>query len=183
MNNTRIIETAINENGHSYIFSDKQQKGWNLPGYIITDLFFSDQYPPCMLATNDKITNSDFNLNPGEIRFFRSDILPTLPVYTGLHNKKNSGNIKDFFYHSTTTIDYVMVYQGEIVLIVGDKEVVLKSGDVVVQRGASHAWHNYSNEVATIMGVMIGVIPPKQFMRVDITPPDNAASSSSPSKN
>ncbi len=39
MTNTRIVETAIDENGNPYIYSDKQQAGFKMPGHIITDLF------------------------------------------------------------------------------------------------------------------------------------------------
>ena len=57
-------------------------------------------------------------------------------------------------------------------MIVANK-VILKVGDVVVQRGAAHAWHNYTNEVATFMGVMIGVELPEQFKRIDTIQPEN----------
>lgn len=50
--------------------------------------------------------------------------------------------------HRTQTIDYVVVIEGEMVLILEDTEVVLKSGDVVVQRGTNHAWENRSERVA-----------------------------------
>jgi mannose-6-phosphate isomerase-like protein (cupin superfamily) len=50
--------------------------------------------------------------------------------------------------HRTRTIDYVVMIQGELTLILDDSEVVLKSGDVVVQRGTDHAWENRSNAVA-----------------------------------
>lgn len=50
--------------------------------------------------------------------------------------------------HRTRTLDYVVVIEGELVLILDDSEVVLKPGDVVVQRGADHAWENRSNRVA-----------------------------------
>lgn len=169
---TRIIETAIDEKGDSFIFSDKQQTGWDLMGHTITDLFFSEQCPPDMLVSNHEIEDKNFNLKPNQLRFFRSDIFPTKPVYDGLPAEEKPENFKKLFDHSTTTVDYIMVSRGEVVLIVADKEVVLKAGDVVVQRGASHAWHNYTNEVATIMGVMIGVELPKQFKRVDTVQPE-----------
>src|SRR3990167_9996678 len=172
MTNTRIVETAIDENGNSYIFSDKEQSGWDLQGHTITDLFFSEKCPPDMLETNHEIEDKNFNLKPGQIRFFRSDIPPTKPVYDGLSSDEKPQNFKTLFYHSTTTVDYVMVARGEIVMIIGDKEVTLKAGNVVVQRGAAHAWHNYTSEVATIIGVMIGVELPKQFIRVDTVQPD-----------
>jgi mannose-6-phosphate isomerase-like protein (cupin superfamily) len=169
---TRIVETAIDKNGNSYIFSDKEQAGWNLPGHTITDLFFSEQCPPNMLETNHEIEDKNFNLKPGQLRFFRSDIFPTKPVYNDLSNQEKPQDFKKLFYHSTTTVDYIMVTRGELVMIVNNKEVTLKAGDVVVQRGAAHAWHNYTNEVATIMGIMIGVELPEQFKRVDTVQPD-----------
>jgi mannose-6-phosphate isomerase-like protein (cupin superfamily) len=169
---TRIIETAIDENGSSYIFSDKEQTGWDLPGHTITDLFFSEECPPDMLATHHEIEDKNFNLKLGQIRFFRSDIFPTKPVYDALANDEKPQDFKTLFDHSTTTVDYVMVLRGQVVMIVGDKEVTLRPGNVVIQRGATHAWHNYTSEVATIMGVMIGVELPKQFKRVDSVQPD-----------
>jgi mannose-6-phosphate isomerase-like protein (cupin superfamily) len=50
--------------------------------------------------------------------------------------------------HRTQTLDYVVVIEGELVLILDDSEVVLKPGDVVVQRGTDHAWENRSGTVA-----------------------------------
>jgi hypothetical protein len=50
--------------------------------------------------------------------------------------------------HRTKTLDYVVVIEGEVVLILTDSEVVLKKGDVVVQRGTDHAWENRSDTVA-----------------------------------
>jgi hypothetical protein len=46
--------------------------------------------------------------------------------------------------HRTRTLDYVVVIEGELVLILDDSEVILKAGDVVVQRGTDHAWENRS---------------------------------------
>jgi len=50
--------------------------------------------------------------------------------------------------HRTRTLDYVVVIEGELVLILDDGEVTLRSGDVVVQRGTDHAWENRSDKVA-----------------------------------
>jgi mannose-6-phosphate isomerase-like protein (cupin superfamily) len=44
--------------------------------------------------------------------------------------------------HRTKTLDYVVVIEGEAILILDDSEVVLRPGDVVVQRGTNHAWEN-----------------------------------------
>jgi len=50
--------------------------------------------------------------------------------------------------HRTKTLDYMVVIEGEIVLILDDSEVTLRKGDVVVQRGTDHAWENRSDAVA-----------------------------------
>ena len=44
--------------------------------------------------------------------------------------------------HRTSTLDYVVVISGEVVLVLDDSEVTLRAGDVVVQRGTDHAWEN-----------------------------------------
>jgi mannose-6-phosphate isomerase-like protein (cupin superfamily) len=50
--------------------------------------------------------------------------------------------------HRTKTLDYVVVIEGEVILIFDDSEVALKVGDVVVQRGTNHAWENRSEKIA-----------------------------------
>ena len=49
--------------------------------------------------------------------------------------------------HRTRTLDYALVIDGEVVLVLDDSEVVLRQGDVVVQRGTDHAWENRSDKV------------------------------------
>ncbi len=49
--------------------------------------------------------------------------------------------------HRTRTLDYAVVIEGEVVLILDDGETVLGPGSVVVQRGTDHAWENRSDEV------------------------------------
>lgn len=50
--------------------------------------------------------------------------------------------------HRTKTLDYVVVIEGEVVLVLDDSEVTLKKSDVVIQRGTDHAWENRSDKVA-----------------------------------
>lgn len=49
--------------------------------------------------------------------------------------------------HRTATLDYAVVIEGEVVLVLDDSEVTLGPGEVVVQRGTDHAWENRSEGV------------------------------------
>src|SRR5687767_1488893 len=57
--------------------------------------------------------------------------------------------------HRTETIDYGIVLEGEVVLILDDCETIVRGGDVVVQRGTSHAWANRSSSNARIAFILI----------------------------
>ena len=52
--------------------------------------------------------------------------------------------------HRTQTLDYAVVIDGEVVLILDDSEVTLKKSDMVVQRGTNHAWENRSDRLARL---------------------------------
>lgn len=57
--------------------------------------------------------------------------------------------------HRTESIDYGIVLEGEIYLVLDDSEVLLKAGDVVVQRGTNHAWANRSDKVARMAFILV----------------------------
>jgi uncharacterized cupin superfamily protein len=61
--------------------------------------------------------------------------------------------------HRTETIDYAIVLAGEIDMDMDDSTVKLKAGDVVIQRGTSHAWVNRSSQSARIAFVLIDAKP------------------------
>ncbi|MXO58227.1 cupin domain-containing protein [Altererythrobacter salegens] len=49
--------------------------------------------------------------------------------------------------HRTRTLDYAVVLEGEVVLVLDDSVTVLGPGAIVVQRGTDHAWENRSDAV------------------------------------
>jgi quercetin dioxygenase-like cupin family protein len=57
--------------------------------------------------------------------------------------------------HRTQTVDYGIVLDGEVVLVLEDSETVLRAGDVVVQRGTSHRWENRSAATARVAFILI----------------------------
>jgi mannose-6-phosphate isomerase-like protein (cupin superfamily) len=59
--------------------------------------------------------------------------------------------------HKTNTVDYAVVYDGEIWLELDDgKTVHLKKGDVVVQNGTRHAWRNKGTTPVTMLFFLNG---------------------------
>ena len=57
--------------------------------------------------------------------------------------------------HRTESLDHAVVLEGEITLVLDDEDVQLKAGDVVIQRGNSHAWSNRSGKVCRMLYVLI----------------------------
>lgn len=66
---------------------------------------------------------------------------------------------KHFWFHRTDSLDYAVVLEGEITLIVDQGEATLRAGDVVIQRATSHAWSNRTNSGARVLFVLIGTQP------------------------
>ena len=62
-------------------------------------------------------------------------------------------------FHKTSSIDYAIVLSGEIFALMESGEVLLKQGDVLVQRGTNHAWSNRSDAPAILAFVLIDAEP------------------------
>jgi mannose-6-phosphate isomerase-like protein (cupin superfamily) len=57
--------------------------------------------------------------------------------------------------HRTRTVDYAIIMSGEIDMMLDDKTVRPKSGDVVVQQATNHAWLNHGKEPCRIIFVLM----------------------------
>jgi mannose-6-phosphate isomerase-like protein (cupin superfamily) len=59
--------------------------------------------------------------------------------------------------HKTNTVDYAVVYDGEIWLELDDGETLhLQRGDMVVQNGTRHAWRNKGTKPVTMLFFLNG---------------------------
>jgi hypothetical protein len=59
--------------------------------------------------------------------------------------------------HTTDSIDYDIVLEGEITLELDDGvQVLLRRHDVAVQHGNRHAWRNLGDKPATMLFVLVG---------------------------
>ena len=61
--------------------------------------------------------------------------------------------------HETDTIDYAIVMSGEIWAIMDAGETLMKTGDVLMQRGTAHAWSNRSDDYCRVAFVLVEATP------------------------
>jgi quercetin dioxygenase-like cupin family protein len=61
--------------------------------------------------------------------------------------------------HATDTIDFLVVISGSVTFITETAERLLHAGDVLIDRGAVHAWRNDGNEVCRVVNVMCPAHP------------------------
>ena len=61
--------------------------------------------------------------------------------------------------HTTDTVDYAMVLDGEIWAVMDTEERLMKAGDVLIQRGTNHAWANKTDSFCRMMFVLCDAHP------------------------
>lgn len=64
-------------------------------------------------------------------------------------------NPRHFFFHKTDTVDYAIILEGEIFALLDEDEVLMKAGDVLIQRATNHSWSNRSGRNCRIAFVLI----------------------------
>ena len=57
--------------------------------------------------------------------------------------------------HRTETVDYGIVLEGRVWLVLDADEIELNPGDVVVQRGTNHAWSNRTEKTARMVFILL----------------------------
>ncbi|PHR92596.1 MAG: hypothetical protein COA69_07100 [Robiginitomaculum sp.] len=84
---------------------------------------------------------------------FRHKLRPDQAILDGPETSK-----KNQMLHRTRSLDFVVVMAGEICCVMDEGEVLMKAGDVMVQRGTNHDWQNRSDEVARIAFVLVDAL-------------------------
>jgi mannose-6-phosphate isomerase-like protein (cupin superfamily) len=70
-------------------------------------------------------------------------------------SSRNDKGSRHAHMHRTETIDYGIVLEGEIVLIMDEGETTVRPGDIVIQRGTNHGWANRSDKNCRIAFILI----------------------------
>jgi len=61
--------------------------------------------------------------------------------------------------HRTDSLDYVICLSGEITLLLDEAETILKPGEILIQRGTTHAWANRGHVAARLACILIDGVP------------------------
>ncbi|WDR03881.1 cupin domain-containing protein [Devosia algicola] len=61
--------------------------------------------------------------------------------------------------HRNDTVDYNIILSGEIHAVLETGAVLLKAGDVLIQRGTTHTWHNRSDKPCVFASIMVSAEP------------------------
>jgi hypothetical protein len=139
---TRRVVTGHDENGNSVVISDgtpPQDHPMQGPaiGADFTEIWSTPEAVPTLTALpGGEPTARRFTIMPPSGHLIR--IIDIYPPHMGGHRT---------VMHRTRTLDYAVVIEGEIVLVLTDSEVVLGPGEVVVQRGTDHAWENRTDKI------------------------------------
>ena len=146
----RRIVTGHDPNGKSVILSDGQPPN-ELKiaerGVSFFELWNTQASPAPLSSTEAEPTDGPIELAPKP----NGTVVRILDFSPGFSQK---GGIRPFM-HRTETVDYGIVLEGEIFLLLDDSEVHLRAGDVVIQRGTDHAWENRSEGLARMAFVLI----------------------------
>jgi mannose-6-phosphate isomerase-like protein (cupin superfamily) len=138
----RRVVTGHDNSGKSVVLSDgppPQRHPMHGPdvGADFYEIWNSTQTVPRLTAAEPEPNERAFTIMP-----VSGHLLRIIEIYPPSKGGKRT------VMHRTSTVDYAVVITGEIVLVLDDSEVTLRSGDVVVQRGTDHAWENRSSEPA-----------------------------------
>lgn len=170
----RRVITGHDKNGKAIIVSDGEAtnivRPENRPGVAIHNLWLIDSSPAKVYGAEDTTTETIGLLPPENGSVFR---IIDFPPEQGWIDKIDAAAAKGAWasigaenvgvddepahplMHRTETVDYSLCLEGEIYMVLDDSEVLIKKGDVVIQRGTNHAWSNRSDTVCTIMFVLV----------------------------
>ena len=170
----RRLVTGHRANGQSTVLLDgaapnvKQRRAGNAS----TLLWVSDETPARVSGSEDRAAREIGVPPPRRGTIFR---LAEFPPGVGGEVRDNEAVLRDFgigpdvkrghpprhpAIHRTRSLDYVVVLEGEIDLLLDDRDVRLTAGDVIVQQATNHAWINRGTTTCRLAMVFIDAEEP-----------------------
>lgn len=167
----RRVVTGHDENGVAVVVSDADAthllERENRPGVRLTNFWISDG-TPAEYDGPEETCEGNFVLHPPRggsvfrcVEFGPEDpeVMAKVDGKAAFAEMGAGANIVEGarhpYMHRTDSVDYAIILQGEIDMLLDDSEVHLKAGDIVVQRGTNHAWANRGAQPCIIAFVLV----------------------------
>ena len=171
----RRVVTGHDKNGKAIVVSDGPATSVkthpNRPGHRSTDIWKTTAMPVPIAAEEPDPTQGPRDFTPPNGTKIRIAEIPPEPE---LFKTLTPAQVQEFFksggnesastfhqngrhpfMHRTESLDYAVVLEGEITMLLDDQDVVLKAGDIVIQRGTNHAWSNRSGKLVRMLYILI----------------------------
>ena len=173
----RRIVTGHRADGRSCVLMDAAAPNvkQRMAGNASTLLWVTDESPADLAGDSDRAARDIGVPPPRQGSIFR---IAEFPPNSGGEVSDNETVLRDFgiggdvarghaprhpAIHRTRSVDYVIVLEGEIDLVLDEGEVRLGAGDVVVQRGTNHAWINRGGAPCRLAMVFIDAAEPAEL--------------------
>ena len=164
----RRVVTTLDANGRAVTLADgmvplKSLRSPNPAG----EMWVTAESPPGYAWQDDRAQTKVGLIPPANGTIFRIVDFPpikpetekmdlnTMMKVVGEHAPAKGVPPRHPMMHRTRSLDYAIIMSGEIYMLLDDKEVLLKAGDVVVQQATNHAWVNRSKEVCRIAFILM----------------------------
>lgn len=143
--------TGVNEHGRSCVVSSEERSTADFQ--TLWD-YEPGQAPPWISALDPTLAADWVGPSAsGGLRWLFVRLIPDAEAAKLGEHPKLDG-IDENGFHTTRTVDFDYVVEGEIVLHLDEERVHLTQGDCVIQQGTRHAWHNESDKVAILIAVL-----------------------------
>jgi quercetin dioxygenase-like cupin family protein len=139
---TRRIVTGQDPQGRSVVLYDGPAPNVKRrPSGLVSTLLWATDESPADAARSDDRAAREIGIPPPE----RGSIFRVVDFPPGAKGEM----------HRTRSIDYAVVIEGEIDMLLPDRELHLRAGDVLVQQATDHAWENRGATTCRIAFILI----------------------------
>ena len=173
VSNIRRVVTGHDADGKAVVISDGPtphvKTSPHRPGVVINNLWTTDTMPAPTHGSTDPVTDA-MKLEPvtNGMNFRIVEFPPEADYISAISDEDAKkafdamgaghaleGKARHPFMHKTSTLDYAIILEGEVYMMLDEDEVLMKAGDVCIQRATNHVWSNRSNEVCRIAFILI----------------------------
>jgi hypothetical protein len=147
------------------------------PGLQIRELWRNDQTPADLSDPADPVADQKMYHEPPDggaiFRVLKFPPAKEMPAFTpemmvAYHQSIHSVHVPSLEYlrkaknpsmHKTDTLNYFVLVRGELWALSEGRDVLLRPGDIIIQKGCMHGWANTSDEPAVLVAILIDSLP------------------------